>query len=305
MLKYVVKRVLTAIVTAYLVATLTFFIMNMVPGGPFLSEKAVTPQAQAAMEAKYGLDKPLGKQYITYMTGLAKGDLGLSLKKRGRTVSEIISTKFPVSARLGGLAMVFAVFVGVPLGAVAAFKRGKAIDNALVVLSTAGIAIPSFLSSTLLMYVFSTKLKLLPSLGLNNPQSYIMPVVALALYPTFYIARLMRSSMLDVMGQDYMRTARSKGVSTFKSIFKHALRNAILPVVTYLGPLLASLMTGSFIIEKIFNIPGLGSEFVGAITSRDYPMIMGTTIFLAVFVIFMNVVVDVAYAVVDPRIKLK
>ncbi|BDC96160.1 ABC transporter permease [Treponema saccharophilum] len=305
MLKYVVKRVLTAIVTAYLVATLTFFIMNMVPGGPFLSEKAVTPQAQAAMEAKYGLDKPLGKQYITYMTGLAKGDLGLSLKKRGRTVSEIISTKFPVSARLGGLAMVFAVFVGVPLGAVAAFKRGKAIDNALVVLSTAGIAIPSFLSSTLLMYVFSTKLKLLPSLGLNNPQSYIMPVVALALYPTFYIARLMRSSMLDVMGQDYMRTARAKGVSTFKSIFKHALRNAILPVVTYLGPLLASLMTGSFIIEKIFNIPGLGSEFVGAITSRDYPMIMGTTIFLAVFVIFMNVVVDVAYAVVDPRIKLK
>ena len=305
MLKYVVKRVLTAIVTAYLVATLTFFIMNMVPGGPFLSEKAVTPQAQAAMEAKYGLDKPLGKQYITYMTGLAKGDLGLSLKKRGRTVSEIISTKFPVSARLGGLAMVFAVFVGVPLGAVAAFKRGKAIDNALVVLSTAGIAIPSFLSSTLLMYVFSTKLKLLPSLGLNNPQSYIMPVVALALYPTFYIARLMRSSMLDVMGQDYMRTARAKGVSTFKSIFKHALRNAILPVVTYLGPLLASLMTGSFILEKIFNIPGLGSEFVGAITSRDYPMIMGTTIFLAVFVIFMNVVVDVAYAVVDPRIKLK
>ena len=305
MLKYVVKRVLTAIVTAYLVATLTFFIMNMVPGGPFLSEKAVTPQAQAAMEAKYGLDKPLGKQYITYMTGLAKGDLGLSLKKRGRTVSEIISTKFPVSARLGGLARVFAVFVGVPLGAVAAFKRGKAIDNALVVLSTAGIAIPSFLSSTLLMYVFSTKLKLLPSLGLNNPQSYIMPVVALALYPTFYIARLMRSSMLDVMGQDYMRTARAKGVSTFKSIFKHALRNAILPVVTYLGPLLASLMTGSFIIEKIFNIPGLGSEFVGAITSRDYPMIMGTTIFLAVFVIFMNVVVDVAYAVVDPRIKLK
>ena len=257
------------------------------------------------MEAKYGLDKPLGSQYVTYITGLAKGDLGLSLKKRGRTVSQIITTKFPVSARLGGLAMILAVAAGVPLGAIAAFKRGKAIDNALVVLSTAGIAIPSFLSSTLLMYVFTTKLKLLPSLGLNTPQSYIMPVLALALYPTFYIARLMRSSMLDVMGQDYMRTARAKGVSTIKSIFKHALRNAILPVVTYLGPLLASLMTGSFIIEKIFNIPGLGSEFVGAITSRDYPMIMGTTIFLAVFVIFMNVIVDIAYAIVDPRIKLK
>ncbi len=305
MLRYIIKRVITALITAYLVATLTFFIMNLVPGGPFLSEKAVTPQAQAAMEAKYGLDKPLGVQYVTYMGSLARGDLGLSLKKRGRTVSQIITTKFPVSARLGGLAMLVAVFCGVPLGAVAAFKRGKLVDNILVVLSTAGIAIPSFLSSTLLMYIFSTKLRLLPSLGLNSPQSYIMPVLALALYPTFYIARLMRSSMLDVMGQDYMRTARAKGVTTFKSIFKHALRNAILPVVTYLGPLLASLMTGSFIIEKIFNIPGLGSEFVGAITSRDYPMIMGTTIFLAVFVIFMNVLVDIAYAIVDPRIKLK
>ena len=279
--------------------------MNMVPGGPFLSEKAVTPQAQAAMEAKYGLDKPLGEQYVTYMGGLLKGDLGLSLKKRGRTVSQIIGEKFPVSARLGGWALLVSVFIGVPLGALAAFKRGKALDNILVVLSTAGIAIPSFLSSTLLMYIFSTKLKWLPSLGLNSAKSYIMPVCALALYPTFYIARLMRSSMLDVMGQDYMRTARAKGVTPFKSIFKHALRNAILPVITYLGPLLASLMTGSFIIEKIFNIPGLGSEFVGAITSRDYPMIMGTTIFLAVFVIFMNVIVDIAYAIVDPRIKLK
>lgn len=305
MLRYLTKRVITAIFTAFIVATLTFFIMNMVPGGPFLAEKAVTPQAQAAMEAKYGLDKPLGQQYLTYMNGLLHGDLGLSVKKRGRTVSQIISTKFPVSARLGGLAMIVAVLFGIPLGAIAAYKRGKLVDRILVVLSTAGIAIPSFLSSTLLMYIFTTKLKWLPSLGLGSPKAYIMPVMALALYPTFYIARLMRSSMLDVIGQDYMRTARAKGVSTFRSIFKHALRNAILPVVTYLGPLLASLMTGSFIIEKIFNIPGLGSEFVGAITSRDYPMIMGTTIFLAVFVIFMNVVVDILYAIVDPRIKLK
>ena len=305
MLRYFTKRMITAIFTAFVVATLTFFIMNMVPGGPFLAEKAVTPQAQAAMEAKYGLDKPLGQQYLTYMYGLVHGDLGISLKKRGRTVSQIIATKFPVSARLGGLAMILAVFAGIPLGAIAAYRRGKLIDRILVVLSTAGIAIPSFLSSTLLMYIFTTKLKWLPSLGLNTPKAYVMPVVALSLYPTFYIARLMRSSMLDVIGQDYMRTARAKGVNTFRSIFKHALRNAILPVITYLGPLLASLMTGSFIIEKIFNIPGLGSEFVGAITSRDYPMIMGTTIFLAVFVIFMNVIVDILYAIVDPRIKLK
>ena len=303
--KYILKRAIMSLITAFLVATLTFFVMNMVPGGPFLSEKAVTPQAQAAMEEKYGLDKPLFQQYTTYMTGILKGDFGLSIKKRGRTVSQIIGTKFPVSAKVGGLALILAVCTGIPLGAVAAFNRGKFIDNLLVVLSTAGIAIPSFLSSTILIYIFTTKLKWLPSLGLKDAQSYIMPVVALALYPTFYMARLMRSSMLDVMGQDYMRTAKAKGVTTFKAIFKHALRNAILPVITYLGPLLAALMTGSFIIEKIFNIPGLGSEFVSSITSRDYPMIMGTTIFLAVFIIIMNLFVDIAYAIVDPRIKLK
>ena len=303
--KYILKRAIMSLITAFLVATLTFFVMNMVPGGPFLSEKAVTPQAQAAMEAKYGLDKPLFQQYTTYMTGILKGDFGLSIKKRGRTVSQIIGTKFPVSAKVGGLALILAVCTGIPLGAIAAFNRGKFIDNLLVVLSTAGIAIPSFLSSTILIFIFTTKLKWLPSLGLKDAQSYIMPVVALALYPTFYMARLMRSSMLDVMGQDYMRTAKAKGVTTFKAIFKHALRNAILPVITYLGPLLAALMTGSFIIEKIFNIPGLGSEFVSSITSRDYPMIMGTTIFLAVFIIIMNLFVDVAYAIVDPRIKLK
>ena len=305
MAKYIVKRMIMGIVTAFVVATLTFFIMNLVPGGPFLAEKAVTPQAQAAMEAKYGLDKPLFVQYLTYMGDLLHGDMGMSLKKRGFTVNDIIKNKFPVSARLGGLAVLFAVLIGVPLGSVAAYKRGKAADNIIIVFSTAGIAIPSFLISTLLMYILSVKLKLLPSLGLDGPKNYIMPVIALALYPTCYVARLMRSSMLDVIGQDYMRTARAKGVSTFKAIFKHALRNAILPVVTYLGPLLAYLMTGSFIVEKIFTIPGLGHEFVSAIPSRDYPLIMGTTIFLACFIILMNVIVDIAYAFIDPRIKLK
>ncbi len=305
MVKYIIKRILFGVLTAFVVATLTFFIMNLVPGGPFLSEKAVTPQAQAAMEAKYGLDKPLFVQYLTYMGDILHGDMGMSLKKRGFTVNDIIRNKFPVSARLGILAVFVSVLIGVPLGAVAAFNRGKAVDNVIIVFSTAGIAIPTFLSSTLLMYFLSVKLKLLPSLGLQTPASYIMPVMALSLYPASYIARLMRSSMLDVIGQDYMRTARAKGVSTFKSIFKHALRNAILPVVTYLGPLLAYLMTGSFIVEKIFTIPGLGSEFVAAIPSRDYPLIMGTTIFLACLIIMMNVLVDIAYAFIDPRIKLK
>ncbi len=305
MTRYIIKRILIGIVTAFVVATLTFFIMYMVPGGPFLSEKAVTPQAQAAMEAKYGMDKPLSVQYLNYMKGLLKGDLGISIKKRGFTVNDIIRNKFPVSAKLGALAVICAVMVGVPLGSIAAYRRGKLADSIIIVFSTAGIAIPSFLSATLMMFIFSVKLKLLPSLGLSSPASYIMPVIALAIYPTSYISRLMRSSMLDVIGQAYIRTARSKGVTPFVSIFKHALRNAILPVVTYIGPLLAYLMTGSFIVEKIFTIPGLGHEFVGAISSRDYPLIMGTTIFLATFVIFMNVVVDVAYAFIDPRIKLK
>ena len=305
MARYIIKRVIIGIVTAFVVATLTFFIMNMVPGGPFLSEKAVTPQAQAAMEAKYGMDKPLYVQYLNYMKGLLTGDLGISIKKRGFTVNDIIKNKFPVSAKLGALAVLVSVLIGVPLGSIAAYRRGKLADNIIIVFSTAGIAIPSFLSATLMLFIFSVKLRLLPSLGLTTPASYIMPVIALAIYPTSYISRLMRSSMLDVIGQDYMRTARSKGVSPFVSIFKHALRNAILPVVTYLGPLLAYLMTGSFIVEKIFTIPGLGHEFVGAISSRDYPLIMGTTIFLATFIIFMNVVVDVAYAFIDPRIKLR
>lgn len=305
MAKYIIKRIIMALITIFAVASLTFFLMNMVPGGPFMSEKAVSPQAQAALEAKFGLDKPLGEQYVTYMKDLLHGDLGLSVKQRGRTVNQIIATKFPVSVRVGGTAILLAVLVGVPLGSIAAFKRGSIVDNIIIVFSTCGIAVPSFVVCTILMYVLSLKLRLLPTYGLTSWKHYIMPVIALALYPSSYIARLMRSSMLDVMGQDYMRTARAKGLSQLISIFKHALRNAVLPVVTYLGPLLAYTVTGSFIVEKIFTIPGLGSEFIGSITGRDYPLIMGTTIFLASLMVIMNAVVDVAYKFIDPRINLR
>lgn len=294
-----------AIITIFAVATLTFFLMNLVPGGPFMAEKAISPQAQAALEAKYGLDKPLFEQYTTYMNDLFHGDLGLSVKQRGRTVNQIIATKFPVSAKVGGIAILTAVCVGVPLGSIAAFKRGTIIDNIIIVFSTCGIAVPSFVVCTILMYVLSLKLGLLPTYGLTSWQNYIMPVIALSLYPASYMARLMRSSMLDVMGQDYMRTAKAKGLSQKVSIFKHALRNAILPVVTYLGPMMANTIVGSFIVEKIFTIPGLGSEFVGSITGRDYPLIMGTTIFLASLMVVMNVLVDIAYKIIDPRINLK
>ncbi len=305
MLKYIAKRIGLAIVTIWAVATITFFLMNMVPGGPFLSEKAISPQATAALEAKYGLDKPLFQQYLTYIGGALHGDFGDSLKQRGRTVTDIIIMKFPVSARVGGLSVLVALMLGIPLGCIAALKRGKFLDSLISVVATCGIAVPSFVICTILLYVFGVNLKVLPTIGISSWKHYIMPVMALSFYPTAYIMRLMRSSMLDVLGQDYMRTAKAKGVSGFMSLFKHALRNAILPVVTYVGPMLAYTVTGSFVVEKIFTIPGLGGEFIGAINGRDYTLIMGTTIFLATLIIVMNVVVDIVYKIVDPRIKLK
>ena len=305
MAKYIVKRILLAIVTIWAVATLTFFLMNLVPGGPFLSEKAISPQAQAALEAKYGLDKPMFQRYLNYVTSAAHGDFGDSLKQRGRTVMSIITMKFPVSARVGGISVLVALTLGIPLGCMAALKRGKAADSIISVVATCGIAVPSFVICTVLMYFFGVKLGILPTMGLETWKHYVMPVAALSFYPTAYIMRLMRSSMLDVLGQDYMRTARAKGLAGGKILFKHALRNAILPVVTYVGPMLAYTITGSFVVEKIFVIPGLGGEFIKAINGRDYTLIMGTTIFLATLVIVMNVIVDIVYKIVDPRIKLK
>ena len=304
MFKYIIKRIGLAIVTIWAVATITFFLMNLVPGGPFLSEKAVSPKAMAALEAKYGLDKPLFEKYITYLTDALHGDFGDSLKQRGRTVTSIIVTKFPVSARVGGVAVLVALLLGIPLGCIAAMHRGKFLDNLISVISTCGIAVPSFVICTVLMYFLGVHLKILPTYGLTSWKHYVMPVMALSFYPMAYIMRLMRSSMLDVLGQDYMRTCKAKGVSQAVSIFKHALRNAILPVITYVGPMLAYTLTGSFVVEKIFTIPGLGGEFIGSISSRDYTVIMGTTIFLATLLIVMNVIVDIIYKIVDPRIKL-
>ncbi len=303
--KYIFKRVVMGIISIFIVATLTFLLMNLVPGGPFVAEKSISQAAQEALAEKYGLNKPLYQRYLTYMSDFLHGDMGPSLRQRGRNVSEIIASKFPISAGLAGLAVLVSLLVGIPLGCLSAYNRGKFADNLIIVLATCGIAIPSFISSVILLYTFGSKLNLLPTIGLNTMSSYIMPVTALSIYPTAYITRLMRSSLLDVMGQDYIRTARAKGLSNFKVLFKHALRNAILPVVTYVGPMLASLMTGSFIVEKIFTIPGLGRDFVSAINQRDYTLIMGTTIVLATLIIIANVVVDILYKIIDPRIKLK
>lgn len=302
---FVAKRVVSAVVTLFLVSTVTFFLMFLVPGGPFLSEKAPSPQTIEALERKYGLDKPVGVQYVNYMKRLVRGDLGTSLKKRGQEVNDIISTRFPVSARLGTVAVLLAIVVGIPMGAIAALNRGGWVDNVIMLIATFGIAVPGFVVATVLMYFFGVVLHWLPTFGLTSPVHYILPAAALAFYPTSYISRLMRSSMLDVLGQDYMRTARAKGLSRLSCLFGHALRNAVMPVVTYLGPLLAYILTGSFVVETIFTIPGLGSEFISSITDRDYPLIMGTTIFLAFLIITMNVLVDIAYKIIDPRIKLK
>ena len=305
MLKYFLKRIVSSVITIFMIITITFFLMKAIPGNPFTDEKMPNPEIRAAMLEKYGLDKPLSVQYVNYMKSLLHGDLGLSLRQRGRTVNQIIASKLPVSCRLAGIAVVVALCVGIPLGCISAYNRGKWLDNIIIVFATCGIAIPSFISSVLLLYQFGMNMKVLPTVGLNSAAAYIMPVTALAIYPSAYITRLMRSSLLDVMGQDYMRTARAKGVSQFMILFKHALRNAILPVITYVGPMLASLMTGSFVVEKIFSVPGLGRDFVSAITNRDYTMIMGTTILLSSMVIIANVIVDILYKIIDPRIKLQ
>ncbi len=305
MAKYVCKRVGYAILTIFLISVITFTVMNLIPGGPFLSEKAVTPATQAALEAKYGLDVPKPQQYLNYMNGLLHGDFGESLKQKGRTANDIIFSTFPVSARLGGISILVALVAGVGLGSVAAMCRGKWGDQLIMVVSTLGIAVPSFVVATTLMKIFGVELKWLPTMGLSTPLHYILPVFTLAFYPMAYITRLMRSSMLDALNQDYIRTARAKGVNKFKMLFKHALRNAIIPIITYAGPLMAFTLSGSFVVEKIFNIPGLGREFINCITGRDYPMVMSTTIFLATFLVLMNVIVDILYKIVDPRIKLR
>lgn len=301
---YVLKRIGLAILTIWVVITITFFVMHAVPGGPFVGEKATTPAVQAAMEAKYGLDKPVLEQYFTYLGDIVlRFDFGPSLKQRGRQVIDIIADGMKVSAKLGLIAAFGALVVGIVLGAVAALRRNKVIDKIIMVITTAFVSMPSFIAGALLLTIFAVSLHLLPANGAQK-NGLILPVVTLGLYPMAYITRLTRSSMLDVLGQDYIRTARAKGVPGFKVIFGHALKNSLIPVITYFGPMLAYIVTGSIIVEQIFAVPGIGRAFVNSITGRDYPLIMGTTIILACLIIIMNLVSDLLYKIVDPRIEL-
>ena len=303
-LRYILKRLLMAIVTLWAVITVTFFVMKAVPGDPFASEKAVTPAARAALEAKYGLDKPLFQQYLNYLTGALHFDFGPSLKLRGRDVAAIIADGMRTSAKLGVIALLLATISGVLLGAVAALRRNSILDKIIMVITTACVSMPSFIMGSLLLILFAIHLKWLPANG-STRAGLILPVITLALYPMSYITRLTRSSMLDVLGQDYIRTAKAKGVSERNVILKHALKNSLIPVITYFGPELAYIVTGSLVVEQIFAVPGIGRYFVSSITGRDYPLIMGTTIVLASLIVIMNLVSDIMYKVVDPRINLE
>ena len=307
-LVYILKRLVLAIFTVWVVITVTFFVMHAVRGGPFVGEKATTPAVQAAMEAKYGLDKPLMTQYGTYLKDIVtKFDFGPSLKQRGRMVTDIIGDGMKTSAKLGVLAAVAAAIVGIILGAIAALRRNKIIDRVIMVLTTAFVSMPAFIMGSLLLVLFAIKLGWLPAnaSAKAGATGLVLPIVTLALYPTAYITRLTRSSMLDVLGQDYIRTAKAKGVSGWRIIFGHALKNSLIPVLTYFGPMLAYIVTGSLVVEKIFAVPGIGRAFVNSITGRDYPLIMGTTIILASLIVIMNLVTDILYKVVDPRINLE
>lgn len=309
MAKFVFKRVLLAFVTIFVVATLTFCLMKAAPGNPWLSEKKPPQTTIDALNAKYGLDKPLGEQYVKYMGNLLKLDLGQSIKmQKNRPVMDIIKEMFPVSAKIGVIALAWAIIVGVPLGCLAAYNRGKWVDSFLRVLCTLGVSMPSFVIALGLLVLFGGGIwTIFPGswrVANGSWLGYVLPCFALGFYSMCYLARLTRSTMLDAINQEYIKTARAKGLRTGKIIFKHALRNAVIPVITYLGPLTAFTLCGGFVVESVYGIPGLGRYFVGAIQNLDYPVIMGTTVFLAAFVVAMNLVVDILYRVVDPRIDL-
>jgi len=299
--RYVIKRIVLAIVTVFIISAITFFAMNAIPGGPFNSEKAPSPEVKAVLLERYNLDKPVVQQFGIYILNVLQGDFGISLKT-GRDISGTIMESFAISAKIGGMAVIVALILGLVLGSIAALMRNKLPDRLIVFISTLFTAVPSFVLATLLLLIFSIWLGWVQVWSATDT-NYTLPVISLAMYPMAYITRLTKTSMLDALSQDYVRTAKAKGVTPWKVIFKHALRNALIPVITYVGPMTAYILTGSLVVESVFTIGGLGSKFVTSITNRDYPMIMATTIFLATLMVIMNLLSDIIYKVVDPRIN--
>lgn len=302
MIRYVFRRLGGAIIILWVIITVTFALMHAIPGGPFTTEKKLPPQVKASIEAKYHLDDPLWKQYGDYLGSVVQGDLGPSFKYEGRSVNDIINDAFPVSAQLGLLALAVAVVGGITAGAISAMRPNGIVDYVITFVSTLGISVPTFIIGAVLVYVVGFELGWLPVALWRGPSYMVLPVLTLAAQPMAFIARLTRSGLLDVYQQEYIRTARAKGLSRWTILTRHALGNAILPVITYLGPLAAGLLTGSFIVETIFAIPGLGQYFVTSIYNRDYTVILGITIFYSALVVALNILVDMVYPLIDPRV---
>ena len=303
--KYFIRKFFLLILSLFIVATATFFLMQAAPGDPFMQEQAIPEEIMKSMYAHYGLDQPWYIQYVKYLKGLVTWDLGPSFKYEGRTVNDIIREGFPVSFILGLEAITISLFSGVILGTIAAVKRSRWQDNLAMILAVVGISVPNFIMATFLQYLFSMKMDLLPVARWGSLAHSILPALSLAALPTAFIARLTRANMVEVLEQDYVQTARSKGLSTRQVVLKHVLKNSLLPVLTYLGPLTSAILTGSFIVEKIFGIPGLGGWFVNSITNRDYTVIMGVTVFYSALLMLCVLVVDLMYTVIDPRIRLE
>jgi len=304
MSRFIFKRLIQMLFTLLVVITATFFLMHAIPGGPFTREKPLPPEIIQALNAKYHLNEPLYMQYLDYLKGVLTFNFGPSFQKVGVQVTELIKLGFPASASIGGLAILAVLIIGIPLGMIAALKQGKWQDYCVSVVSTLGVTIPSFVIATFIIFLFSAKLKILPAFGLNDWKGYIGPTISLSAFALAFVAKLMRSSMLEVLHQDYIRTARAKGLSEFVVIFKHALKNSLIPVITYMGPMVAAILTGSFVTEKIFAIAGMGQYFVQSVTNRDYTVILGITIMFAGFYILMVFLVDIIYTLIDPRIQL-
>ncbi|MCH8950388.1 MAG: ABC transporter permease [Chloroflexi bacterium] len=303
MAAYLIQRILWIVPVLVAVAVITFILMHQVPGGPWDRSKRLPPQALENVNRSYGLDRPLWEQFGRYALGLAQGDLGVSFRSNNRPVSDVLGDGIRVSATLGLLALALSTTAGVALGVAAALRRNSALDFASVAFATAGASVPSFILGMLLLVLFTGYLHWLPSGGWGSPQQAIMPVLALSAWPTAYIARVTRASVLDVLHQDYVRTARAKGLQEHVVVLRHMLRNALIPVLTVIGPVAAMLVTGSFIIEQLFAIPGIGRAFVTSIGARDYGVIMGITLFYTLVIVIANLLVDLLYAVIDPRIR--
>ena len=306
MVKYILKRIGAGMLSVFVLITITFFLLHIIPGGPFspAENRNVPPKILEKVSEQYGLNDPIPEQYIRYLKNLAQGDLGTSFKKQDTTVNELIAQGFPVSAKVGLWGVLISLAAGVPLGVIAAVKRGKWPDGAAMVFATIGVSVPSFVICVLMMYFFCEKWKIFPSYGLTSWKHYVLPVFCMAFSQIAYITRLMRSSMLETMRQDYIRTERAKGVPEFTVISRYAMKNSLLPIITYVGPMVAALLTGTFIIEKLFSVPGLGRYFGSAINDREYSVTLGLTLFVGTLIIIVNIIVDIMYAVIDPRVKI-